>query len=179
MILDKNLDINTRFSQNIRIYTQKVNNKSDKDTIIISVTIIEEILDELLKYRLAQVSQSAQLPNMSYQSKVDLCFKMELIKSGLRRTLHLFGDLVENFTSDEDNNSYGNLKVQTNILELCKINENDIFNLILNLVNSAPTIEENYEKVDDLIEDIGWSGTVKFICSIISASLVEALVELK
>ncbi|WP_419764847.1 MAG: hypothetical protein ACNI28_00380 [Arcobacter sp.] len=178
MILDKELDNNIRFSQNMVIYNQKVNNKSDKDTIVISVSIIEEILDQLLEYRLSQVSQKAQLPDMSYQSKVDLCYKMELIKGDLRRILQVFGDLVENF-SKEDNNGYGSLEVQTNILELCKINENDIFNFILSLINSAPSIEANYEKVDDLIEDIGWSGTVKFICSIISASLVEALIELR
>ena len=179
MNLDKKLDINERFSQNIRIYTKKVNNKSDRDTIVISVSIIEDTLNQLLKHKLAQVSQTAELPNMSYSSKVDLCFKMELIKSGLRRTLHVFGNLVENFTSNEDNHGYGDLKVQTNILELCKINDNDIFNLILDLINSAPTMESNYQKVDDLIEDIGWSGTVKFICSIINASLIEALIELK
>ncbi|WP_428026645.1 hypothetical protein [Arcobacter sp.] len=179
MILDKNLDINERFSQNIKIYTKKVNNKSDRDTIVLSVSIIEDTLNQLLKHKLAKVSQTAKLPEMSYSSKVDLCFKMELIKSGLRRTLHVFGNLVENFTSSEDNHGFGDLKVQTNILELCKINDNDIFNLILDLINSAPTMNSNYQKVDDLIEDIGWSGTVKFICSIINASLIEALIELK
>lgn len=179
MIYDKSLDVNRRFAQNMKIYTQKIVNKSDREVIVISVAILEDTLDKLLEVKLAQVSTKAQLPTMSYSSKVDLCYKMELIKSALRRTLQIFGNLVENFTKDEENNSYGNLEVQTNILELCKINDNDIFNLILNLINSDSNVEEKYEKVDDLVEYIGWSGTVKFICSIINASLIEALMELE
>jgi hypothetical protein len=179
MIFDKSLDVNNRFAQNMKIYTQKIANKSDREVMVISVHILEDTLDKLLEVKLAQVSTKAQLPTMSYSSKVNLCYKMELIKSALQRTLQIFGNLVENFIKDEENSDYGNLEVQTNILELCKINNNDIFNLILSLINSDPNIEERYEKVDDLVEYIGWSGTVKFICSIINASLIEALIELK
>ncbi len=179
MIFDKSLDANRRFAQNMKIYTNKIANKNDREVMIISVAILEDTLDKLLKVKLAQVSKKAELPQMSYSSKVDLCYKMELIKSALRRTLQIFGNLVESFTKEEANNSYGNLEVQTNILELCKINDNDIFNLILKLINSDPSVEEKYEKVDDLVEYIGWSGTVKFICSIINASLIEALIELE
>ncbi|RXJ82757.1 hypothetical protein [Arcobacter sp. F2176] len=179
MIYDKGLDVNRRFTQNMKIYTKKIANKNDREVMIVSVAILEDTLDKLLKVKLAQVSAKAELPQMSYSSKVDLCYKMELIKSALRRTLQIFGNLVENFTKEEENNAYGNLEVQTNILELCKINDNDIFNLILKLINSDPSVEEKYEKVDDLVEYIGWSGTVKFICSIINASLIEALIELE
>jgi hypothetical protein len=179
MILDKNIDINARFSQNIRIYNQKINNKNDKDAMVISISILEDILDQLLQIKLFQVSQTAQLPEMTYSSKVDLCYKMELIKSALRRTLQILGELNDSFAKTTDEDYFGNLEVQTNIIELCKINENDIFNLILNLINSDPLVEENYQKAEDLVEHLGWSGALKFICSIISASLVEALVELK
>jgi len=178
MNYDNNLDINQRFSQNIKSYNQRIKNKNDKAMMIITLSILEDILERLLKFKLSQVSQKAQLPEMTYSSKVDLCYKMELIKSGLRRTLQIFDELSESFIKSTDEDYYGNLAIQTNIIELCKINENDIFNLILALVNSAENMETKYEKIEDLVSDVGWSGALRFICAIISASLAEALVDL-
>jgi len=180
MNLDKSLEINIRFADNIKIYNQNIKNKNDRETIVISVSILEDLLDKILKIKLAQSGDTILIvPKISYLSKVDLCYKMNMIGSSLQRTLQVYGSLVDNFTSLGNINNFGNLSIQTNILELCRLNNNDIFNLILEIISSDDKIYKKYSKIDDLIVDIGWSGVVKFISSIIQASLIEAYLDLK
>lgn len=180
MILDKNLDNNERFIQNFRYYNTCVEGKNNRELIIISISILDEILDEILKEKMgSNSSNKSQIPKVSYLTKVDLCYKMRFIESSLRRTLILFGDLVDNFTAKDSLNSFNELSVQTNILELCRLNDNQMFKFILEFISKDKRIEKEYKKVEDLLEDIGWSNLLKFICSIIQASLIEALIKIK
>lgn len=180
MNLDKSLDTNERFVQNFRYYNACVNGKTNSELIIISVSILDNILDEILKEKLIKNNiSSIQIPKVSYMTKIDLCYKMKFIESSLHRTLQLYGKLVENFTAKDSLNSFNELSVQTNILELCRINDNEMFNLILKFISEDDRVNKEYKQIDELIVDIGWAGVVKFICSIIQASLIEALVKIK
>ena len=180
MILDKNLDSNIRFSKNMAYYNSEVRNLDNKELIIKSFDILDSILDQILEVKLKKSAVlGSSIPKVPYLSKIDLCYQMKFIQSNLRETLRVFQDLVNNFSSKDSLNSFAELSVQTNILKLCKKNDNELFTLILNLISSDMKIKNNYTKVDDLINDIGWSGVFKFVCSIIQASLIEALVKIK
>ena len=180
MVLDKSLDNNERFVQNFRYYNSSVKGKENRELIIVSVSILDNILDEILKEKMSINENSIiQIPRVSYLTKVDLCYKMRFIESSLQKTLHLYGQLVDNFTKKDSLNSFNELSVQTNILELCKLNDNEMFRLILKLISKDERVEKEYYKIEELIVDIGWSNVVKFICSIIQASLIEALIKIK
>lgn len=180
MILDKNLNSNERFVQNFQYYNSTTMGKNNRELIVVSVSILENILDEIIKEKIGLKENSKiEIPKVSYLTKVDLCYKMKFIESSLRRTLKVFGNLVENFTAKESLNSFNELSVQTNILELCRLNDNQMFKFILEFISKDKRIEKEYKKVEDLLEDIGWSNLLKFICSIIQASLIEALIKIK
>ena len=154
MNLDKSLDNNERFVINARNYNRLVEGKTNRELIIISVSILENILDEILKEKLVKTGNSKiQIPKISYITKVDLCYKMKFFQSSLHKTLQLYGVLVDDFTRKDSLNSFNELTVQTNILKLCKLNNNYMFNLILEIISKDERVNKEYKKIDDLIID--------------------------
>ena len=177
MILTKDMDNNERFVKNVNFYKKSIASKSYKEAIVISIKILEDILDELLKIKVANFSTSAKIPNISFDSKIDLCYKTLVFKNGLRESLKALDNLCKLVTLY--NKDYNSEETILLVLKLCKLNDNEMFNLILKIVSSDSRVDKEYKNLEELLKDMGVEFMIKFICSVICASLLEVLVELK
>lgn len=177
MILDKSLDSNIRFAKNVKYFNSLIAKKSDKESLIKSKKILEDVLGQLLKIKISEYSQTIAIPDLDFESKINLCYKVEIFKNGLRDSLNTFNRLVKYFVNGSL--TYEHDEVLIEVVELCNLNDNEIFNLLLKLISKDEKINQNFTKLEELAAIIGVSGLTRFISSIICASLIEVLVEIK
>lgn len=177
MELDNNLDNSERFLKNVQYYRNVILNKDDKEFLTISTKILEDILDELLLNKILTYSKNVEIPNISFDSKIELTYKARIFHTALRDSLKLLSFISTHFYSSNCN--FNDDQVLKEVLLLCEINNNQMFNLLLELISKDYRIDKEYLKLEDLIVDIGVDNLLKFIISIIYASLLEILVESK
>ena len=166
-----------------RFYGQ-VQQESDRGAVIVSVALLDDLLTNLIKARLVpsvekddELFDSAFSPFRSFSTKVDLAYRLGLIGSNFRCSLHLLRKIRNNFAHAANINGFDQQSTQDRIRELVKINH-DLLNLVVKLVkDSEPPkdIVPELDSVNDLVSLMGWRGIVQLTYASLAGSLADAV----
>ena len=101
--------------------------ESDRAAVILSVAMLEQTLETLLKARSVSVSGSDDslfdgpyAPLASFSAKIDFAYRIGLISANLCRDLHLIRRIRNDFAHDVSNSNFQNVKTKERILELMR-----------------------------------------------------------
>ncbi|MCG8375871.1 MAG: hypothetical protein MI702_05275 [Chlorobiales bacterium] len=171
-----------RLSTNLRIFHEQMSSESDRGSVIVSVALLDEILSNMLKERLApsleksdELFDSAFSPFSTFSAKIDLAYRIGLLRPSIRSSLHLLRKVRNNFAHASDYKGFDHQSTQSRIRELIKLNKL-LLATIIDVVNDAVPaegVDRKLEGMDDFIKVMGWRGILQMIFATLACGLAE------
>ena len=104
---------------------EQFSKESDRAAVILVASILDEILETLIKSRLTPVPtaqdslfDNATSPLSSFSSKIDMAFRIGLISGKLARDIHIIRKIRNSFAHDVYGCSFENGSVKSRVREL-------------------------------------------------------------
>jgi hypothetical protein len=184
----KNSALNSeRLTEILGYLYYQMDGESDRGAVIVSVSLIDELLTNSLKGKLApSLEKSDELfdasfsPFNSFSTKIDLAYRIGLIGPNVRKSLHLLRKIRNDFAHLTDVKGFNDSRTQDRIRELVKLN-GPLIELIFEIVKKTEQSEGNRVNVNnikDLIRIMGWRGILQIIFASIGASMADGVDEL-
>jgi hypothetical protein len=163
--------------------------ESDRGSIIVAVSLLDDILNQLLKAKLApsldnrdEHFDTATAPFSTFSAKIDLAYRLGLLRAEVRASFHQLRKIRNNFAHALDPKGFDSDSTKSRVSELLKLNKGIIDSMRSMLINSGKmNISEDYnirDKLDDrLILELVFSGSAAFmLAEINNIDSIEALV---
>ncbi|WP_172591519.1 hypothetical protein [Shewanella xiamenensis] len=150
-------------------YYELISNESDRGAVILSGSILDEGLKELLQKRLLDsTNKDDPLFNIygplgTFDSKIELSFRLGLIKGSIRNQLLKFKSIRNDFAHKIDSGSLSDNKNTSRLLEILKDNPDMSFAFI-DVIKKHKSIEGNFKcKHNELLNLLGHRNTFNFL----------------
>ncbi|MCG8532148.1 MAG: hypothetical protein MI749_16005 [Desulfovibrionales bacterium] len=161
----------------VRFYKQ-MDNESDRGAIIVSVSLLDELLTDMIKAKLApsletrdELFDTAYCPFSSFSAKTDLAYRLGLIRPSIRKSFHLLRRIRNNFAHATNIKGFDSPSTQDRIKELLRLNHVLIKTLTQLLKDEVPAIETT----NDLIKNLGWRKTLQLLFASLACALPETI----
>ena len=174
-------------------YTEKfisqMQKESDRGSIIVAVSLLDDILNQLLKAKLApsldsrdELFDTATAPFSTFSAKIDLAYRLGLLRAEARASFHQLRKIRNNFAHALDPKGFDSDSTKSRVSELLKLNKDIIDSMKSTFINSGKMdVSEDSnirDKLDDrLILELVFSGSAAFmLAEINNIDSIEALV---
>jgi hypothetical protein len=101
--------------------------ESDRACVILAASMLEEVLESLLRSRLVPIAASddplfdgANAPISTFSAKIDLAYRIGMVSLDVARNLHLIRKIRNNFAHNVAGCSFEDGAVRNRVLELCR-----------------------------------------------------------
>ncbi len=173
------------FKQLFPEYIKQLEKESERGSVIVSAVLMDEALEELIKAKMApspkkddELFVGAYAPLDSFNAKIDFAYRLGIIASSTRSSLHLLRKLRNDFAHSALHMSFETNSVQNRIRELFKLNK-AFFDVLLDMIrkeNNPNVIEitngiESKQSIDQIIKIVGQRGMFQILISLIASSL--------
>jgi DNA-binding MltR family transcriptional regulator len=115
-----------------RLFKDEFSKESDRASVILSVAILDQALETLLKsYLVASDSSDDKLldgayaPLASFSARVDICYRIGLISSRFCRDLHIIRRIRNEFAHNVSGCEFATPSVRNRIIELVRSSKID------------------------------------------------------
>jgi len=176
-----------RLAENLGFFYYQMDGESDRGAVIVSVSLIDELLTNLVKAKLApSLEKSDELfdasfsPFGSFSAKIDLAYRIGVIEPNVRKSLHLLRKIRNDFAHLIDVKGFDDSSTQDRIRELAKLNSS-LLEKIVEIVQKADPPKGNQVNVNnikDLVRVMGWRGTLQIIFASLGAGMADSVDEL-
>lgn len=152
--------------------------ESDRGCVIVSAALIDDILDKLLKKRLAPPADNkrdelfdSNSALSTFSARIDLAYRLGLLRSSSRRTFHMLRKIRNNFAHISTPESFGSDSVKSRVLEMFSLNREIIDSF------STTMIENGLKNFEDarFFEVVGIRTAYELLISSIAAFLLEEI----
>lgn len=181
MTEDKSTPESRRMAKIFRTFYDQMNDESDRGSVIVSVAILDEVLTNLIKAKLVpsleksdELFDSGFSPFSFFSAKIDLAYRIGLLRPNARASLHLLRRIRNNFAHDSDIYGFDHPSTQDRIRTLIKLNR-ILLDTIIKVVNDANHPELNrMDNSNDLVKVMGWRHTLQMIFASLAIGILEA-----
>ncbi|WP_447968095.1 hypothetical protein [Nitrospira sp. M1] len=169
---------------------KQLRDEGDRGTVIVGAALIDESLEQLLKARLVpstrkkdELLDNRYAPIASLSAKIDLAYRVGIIRVAVHSTLHLFRKLRNDFAHSSKNLDFNSLEVQNRIRELFKLNS-DLLNAIFKDVQDVlrniddeqiraicTNASQEHSSIENLLQLLGWRGVFDLLTALICVAL--------
>ena len=125
-----NDNISKEVGQLFSEYMEQLEKESERGTVIVSAALMDEALEELIKAMLVpspgkedKLFDGAYAPLDSFSAKIDFAYRLGIIASLTRDSLHLIRKLRNDFAHSALHMSFETNSVKNRIRELFKLNK--------------------------------------------------------
>lgn len=169
---------NKRRANSFKNFMNMLGNESDRGCVIVSAAIFDDILTSLLKQKLApslekrdELFENGSSDFSSFSSRIDLAYRLGLIKGNVRATLHMIRKIRNDFAHLSDPKSFDSSSVKSRVIEIFKLNKSimDSFTEVMR--------EKNIQDFSDsdFVEVLGTRKSYEFLLSGSAAFILEAV----
>ena len=160
--------------------------ESDRGAVIVSVSLLDELLCNLLKAKLLpslekcdELFESAFSPFSSFSAKIDLAYRLGIIGHNLRSSLHLLRKLRNDFAHASIIKGFDHPSTQNRIRELVKLNTR-ILDIVTEIVGDAEETKDfKIESTKDLLNKMSWRGILQLIFTTLAIGMSDNLESIK
>lgn len=170
------------------VYRKQLKIENDRGSVIICAVILEDILKKMLESRLIpslekddELFDSGYAPFNIFSAKIDLAYRVGLIRSHVRSSLHLIRKTRNDFAHSKLTNGFNEDSVRSRIHELFKLNRN-ILDLLWGAVARDPEFNTALEhkgieltdpqkSIKSFVEVLDWRGTFDLLAAATCAGL--------
>lgn len=107
------------------VFKSEFENESDRASVILAVSMLDEVLTSLLKIRLVHSAtasdplfDNANSPLSTFSCKIDFAYRIGLISNKMCRDIHIIRKIRNEFAHNISGCNYENQSVRNRILEL-------------------------------------------------------------
>ena len=183
--LDKN-QIRAKYTEE---FITQMRKESDRGSVIVAVSLLDDILGQLLKAKLApsqnksdELFDGSTAPFSTFASKIDLAYRMGLLRSNVKSSFHLLRKIRNNFAHATNPKGFDSESTKSRITELFKLNEPIISSMTRLYAQSSEAVDHNNfnirEALDDrlILEIIFGTGAAFLLCAIDDVESIEPLI---
>ena len=188
MVEDNSTPKSRRLAKNFKTFYDQMSDESDRGAVIVSVSLIDELLGNLLKAKLApsleksdELFDAAFSPFGSFSAKIDLAYRIGLLRPSVRKSLHLLRKIRNNFAHASGRKGFDDPSTQDRIRELTKLN-NHLLKTIVKVFKEAKLsegVQIHLNDINDLVNAIGWRDTLQLIFASLGAGMADRMDDLK
>lgn len=166
-------------AKNIQFFSNKVKDKNDKSSVSTMIEDLDNVLNDILKEQMIKsfekdnsMSNVAYNQSASFDAKIEACYSLNIIGMDVRAILFQFNIIKHDF------HSFGDFNTRNYIKEIIRLSKSELFDLILNMIKEKKLEGIKLEKLENLIDSLGYRGALQFIFSVIAAALIENIITL-
>lgn len=151
-------------------FMEIVQKESDRGSVLVAVSMVEEILSSLLKARLLpsldktdELFDIGYAPFSSFSAKIDLAYRIGCINQEVRRSCHILRKIRNDFAHATDIKDFSNSGTQDRIKELFQLNKAIISSFEELLVSKSEGFETPIHNFIDFIDKFGWRFALELV----------------
>lgn len=160
--------------------------ETERGSVIVAAALIDDGLRLMIAARLVppQKEDKDELfinhgPLSTFSGKIDFAYRLGLIGSSLRSSLHLLRKNRNDFAHSHSSLSFKSQEVHDRIRGLFKLNR-PLFNVVWSLIREKSKSDDSQDRsqsnpengLDYFIDAVGWKSTFEILSAIIAASLL-------
>lgn len=166
-------------------FIRMLGHESERGSVIVGVALMDEALEALLKKKLVpspeksdELFKGPYAPLDNFSAKIDLAYRLGLIRLNQKSTLHIMRKLRNDFAHSSSQMNFQSQQVHDRILELFSLNKYQL-DAVWDAVNKKENPEitgligdyQSKHGVDYLTKILGWRSTFELLCSLIAVAL--------
>lgn len=166
---------NDRFMVVFEKYIEETQKESDRGSVLVQVSLLDDILTQLIKIRLIpsldrddELFEVSYAPFSSFSAKIDLAYRIGIITQSKRRSLHILRKIRNNFAHATDIKGFDSDSTHDRIRELLKINKNITSTYEDYAIKKFP---DEIKCFNDMIKKHGWRYILELVFAGIAADL--------
>ena len=174
-----------RMASNLVTFYDHMRFESDRGAVIVSVSLLDDILSDLLKSKLApslekndELFDSAFSPFSTFSAKIDLGYRLGLLKPSLRASLHMLRKVRNNFAHTANVKGFDHQSTQSRIRELIKLNSG-LLKTFVNVLNDSGKIDIHIKNEHEIVECLGWRPTLQILFAMLATGMSESALNIK
>lgn len=167
-------------------FIKQTSEESDRGSVLVAVSIIDDILAQLLKVKLVptlerndELFDGAYAPFSSFSARIDLAYRVALIGTNTRRSCHILRKIRNDFAHATEVKGFTHSATQDRIRELFKLNSNMVELLEKVIIEGTKGHEIEIREFNDLIKKFGWRFVFQLLFASLASSLAVAIDEIQ
>lgn len=121
--------MNQRCAELFKGFAEQLTKESDRGSVIVSASIIDHVLGKLIQTMLVpsiekrdELLEGATAPFSTFSSRIDLAYRLGLIRSESRASFHLLRKIRNDFAHVIDPKTFESESVRSRLMEIRKLN---------------------------------------------------------
>ncbi|WP_234573424.1 hypothetical protein [Rhodohalobacter sp. 614A] len=186
-----------KIGEKFQEYYPQLIHENDRGSVIITSVILEETLQKMLKKNLIpspgksdELFKSPYAPLNNFSAKIDMAYRVGLIRHHIRSTLHLIRKIRNDFAHSKLVDGFESNEVKSRINEIFKLNQNILDtvwgilrdDLSKHFLDHGDNVLKSEDGLKSLVEILDWRGTFDLLAAITCAGLnlaVDEIIPLK
>lgn len=167
-----------KLAEDFQKFIKLLQEESDRGCVIVSAAMLDDILSQLLKRRLApslekkdELLEDGAAACATFSARINLAYRVGLIRASTRATLHLLRKTRNDFAHVSAPTTFDSSSVKSRVHEIFTLNK-EIMNSFSETIRDHGL--EKY-KNSDFIEIVGTRRAYEFFIASAAASLLDAL----
>lgn len=159
-------------------FMEIVRQESDRGSILVAVSMVEDVLTSLLKNRLIpsldrndELFDIGYAPFNSFSAKIDLAYRTGCINQSVRRSCHILRKIRNDFAHATDIKGFSNGGTQDRIKELFNLNKEIVSSYEELLVSSTRETHSPIVNFQGFIKNYGWRFGLELLFAGLAAGL--------
>ncbi len=114
----------------LNTHLEEFKKESDRAAVILTTSIFEEVLGNLLKQYLAplpasrdNIFESPNAPLSTFSAKIDICYRLGLTSSNFTRDLHIIRKIRNIFSHNVTDCNFENVSVKNRVEEIYRVSK--------------------------------------------------------
>lgn len=160
-------------------YMEMMGDESDRGSVLVCAVILENTLEEMILAKLApSASNSDELmgssfsPLGSFASKIEIAYRLGLIRNDLRRSLVSLKKIRNDFAHASIKNGFENESTQQKIMNMVSYNKAVVDSIVEAVAKDKGDTEFNLE---NMIAITGWRFLLEIVFACMAAGLSEQI----
>lgn len=165
-------------AETFKKFIELLQQESDRGCVIVSAAMLDDILSQLLKRRLApslekkdELLEGGSSAFVTFSARIDLAYRMGLIRASVRATLHMLRKIRNDFAHISDPATFDSSSVQSRVHEIFKLNKGVMDSFSESMIDhDLPKFENS-----SFIEVVGIRSAYEFFIASSAAFLLDAV----
>jgi hypothetical protein len=171
---------NLMMSQNFTKYFDLMRGESDRGSVLVAAALLDGILCELLKSKLApSIDKKDELfgdyqPYSSFSARIDLAYRLGLIRPTIRKSCHLLRKIRNDFAHVTDIKGFDHETTQSRIRDLIRLNKSLTNALFDTMRNSLSAFDINLTSAAEITERLGFRLVLELLFATLATGITDA-----
>jgi len=137
-------------------YHSELREESERGCAIVAAVVIEDILEEMIQYKLLpsikttdELIRGYNAPLGSFSAKIDLAFRLGIIRENVRKCLHIIRKIRNSFAHKYEEISFDRQPIINQVMEL-KNESMDILTILFEEIKKDANISRKIPEIENM-----------------------------